>query len=229
MRNTLIKALLSFLAASLLMVGLATGAYALESSVVLDGTGNLVTIPGDDLFSELKDLMPGAVGTQTININNKNSRTVDIYLKTAAADFLTEEQQAQSQALLENLTLTLVLKKPGGSTSTLYSGPATGPQSGKTISLGKYRKNQAGTITATLTVPSELDNEFQNAVGKTKWIFSCVQRDDSSSGSNDDDDDDIFTYAQRVTMPNTGGFPVEIAAVAGGALLLGGILLRKRK
>lgn len=220
--------MLCLTAVALFSLALAAGVSALESKVVLDGTGDLVTIPGDDLFTELKDMMPGDVGTQTILIHNQYSKKVKLYLKTEVAGFMSQQDRERSERLLEELELKLTLSRSGAPESTLYEGLASGPPTGREIALGTYAKGAQGTITATLTVPAELGNEFQDAVGKVKWVFYCKEVTSSSSSSSSETESDV-PVTTNVRMPETGGFPVEALMPIGALLLLGGFAIAKKK
>ncbi len=228
MKHPLLKTLVCLTAVTLLAFGFAANVSALESKVVLEGTGDLVSIPGNDLFTELKDMMPGDVGTQEILLHNEYNKRVRLYLKTEAANFLSQEKREISERLLDAMTLKLVLKAPGGQESVLYEGKASGPEAGKEISLGTYSKGAKGTITATLTIPATLGNEFQDAQGKVKWTFYCKEVTSTSSRTDDDSESDI-SVIQTVRMPETGGFPVEALLPMGAVLLVGGLVLGRKK
>lgn len=227
MKHVVRKTLLCLTAVALFSLALAAGVSALESKVVLDGTGDLVTIPGDDLFTELKDMMPGDVGTQDILIHNQFNKKVKLYLKTEIAGFLTPQDRERSERLLDALKLKLTLSRVGAPESTLYDGTASGPPIGKEIALGTYAKGAQAAITATLTVPAELGNEFQDAAGKVKWVFYCKEVTSSTSSSSETESD--VTVINDVRMPETGGFPVEALMPIGAVLLLGGFAFATKK
>ena len=228
MKHVVWKTLLCLTAVALFSLGMATGVSALESKVVLDGTGNLVTIPGDDLFTELKDMMPGDVGTQDILIHNQLNKKVKLYLKTEVAGFLTPQERERSERLLDALEIKLTLSRAGSPIITLYEGPASGPPIGKEIALGTYSKGAQATITATLTVPAELGNEFQDAAGKVKWVFYCKEVTSSSTSSSSETESDV-PVINDVRMPETGGFPLEALLPIGAVLLLGGFALARKE
>lgn len=227
MKHVVWKTLLCLTAVALFSLALAAGVSALESKVVLDGTGDLVTIPGDDLFTELKDMMPGDVGTQDILIHNQFNKKVKLYLKTEVAGFMTPQDRERSERLLDALELKLTLSRVGAAESTLFDGTAAGPPIGKEIALGTYAKGAQATITATLTVPAELLNEFQDAAGKVKWVFYCKEVTSSTSSSSETESD--VPVINDVRMPETGGFPVEALMPIGAVLLLGGFAFAAKK
>lgn len=228
MKHLLFKTLLCLTAVALFGLGLAADVSALESQVVLKDTGNLVTTPGDDLFTELKDMMPGDVGTQTILIHNQYYKKVRLYLKTEAAGSLLDGERKLSAKLLDELELTLTLSRPGKADTTLYSGPASGDPD-KEIVLGTYAKGDKATITATLTVPETLGNEFQDAVGKVKWVFYCKEVTTTSSSSTESETKSDVPAMTTLRMPETGGFPVEMLLPMGAVLLVGGLVLGRKK
>lgn len=227
--------------ASMLLSGIAVNAAGLDSEVTVDST-HFVTVPGDDLFQNFKNLVPGAQVDQLININNTSGYALRLYLRTEAV-------AETNQELLDILELTLTLTKPDGTQSVIYSGQASGTSEGANIPLGSYQNNQSGKITAALKVPVTMGNEFQGAIAKVKWVFSCeeiVTENHNGDGGDDKDETDIWgslvkladngvplvsiaddTKVPLANLPNSGGFPVGSLMLGGAALVAGGIIWRK--
>lgn len=162
-----------------------------ERNVIYDGDAKkIVSLPDDDLFFNYKELVPGDVQEQRIWINNKDFNNVKMYLHAEteeAENFDTPEEKALSDELLNRLSLHLDLTTAAGNVRTIYEGPASGlPETSdqgtlkNDIFLGEYIKNDQGIIDATLTVPGDLENKYQESLGRVHWVFIC---DVAQSGS----------------------------------------------
>ncbi|MEG2353891.1 MAG: hypothetical protein RSB70_04545 [Clostridium sp.] len=196
MKNGVIKKVaMTLFISTLFMCCSFKGVLAMESEVVYENDSNkVVTLPGDDLFQNFKDVYPNSVIEQSIKIKNENKDTIKLYLRAEPADeksFETKELQNVSEELIKMLSLTLNLKSPGLEDKVIYSGPASGITSDKSgeigsmtsnILLGEFKKDSSGEIIATLSVPENLGNKYENSAAKVKWIFSCdVQKDISNN------------------------------------------------
>ncbi len=146
---------------------------AAESSVTYTGrTEAFVFKPGtdeapEDLFVNLKNVMPGDVLTQRITVKNAeaNGVNVKIYLRSHGGTPETEEFLSQMK---------LSVKIEDG--AELFSAPAN-----ETAGLTEWREigflYSGGEVhlDLTLEVPIEMDNRFQNAVGKITWEFMAEE------------------------------------------------------
>lgn len=184
-------------------------ASANNSNVYYNAAANsIVTLPGSDLFTDFKGLMPGGSYEQNISVQNGGNASSKLYLKAVPApakEFENKEQQALSEELLGKLTLSLEITLPGKQPQLIYSGPATG-QTGNAattmtsyILLGTFAANATGKMVATLTVPSTLTNEYQKAVAKINWVFIAEGADAPASSLTSQ-----TTPATSVTTANTG-------------------------
>ncbi|SDM66278.1 LPXTG cell wall anchor domain-containing protein [Acetanaerobacterium elongatum] len=231
MKKLFTRILVCAAVAVLLLSGFAVNALSATSEVVLtSGAGDLISDPADDLFQNFKGLMPSMKVDQLINLKNKNARTVNLYLKMEAAEEVIRKQASDGDSvnLLKALNLKLTLKKPNGQTTVFYDGSAYNSTGGSKIFLGKYAPGSTGSITATVSMPKELGNEYQNLEGKVRWIFSCEEVVESSSGTTSTSSEYITTAATRVTMPNTGGFPILALVPIGAVLVVGGLFLGRK-
>lgn len=160
--------------------------YAQESFVIYDDeSSKIVTLLGDDLFLNFKEVYPGEVRTQEIKIHNKNKETIDLYLRAEPADnekFESKKDQIISEELVDLLSIKLTLKLENNEEKLIYSGPLSGVITDKgkefgamtnPILLGEFKKNSKAIIGAEINVPEELGNKYQNVALKIKWIFSC--------------------------------------------------------
>ena len=59
----------------------------------------------------------------------------------------------------------------------------------KDISLGEFKPGAGKNLIVKLSLSEEMDNEYQELLGKVKWVFSASQASsDSSSGQNGNGD-----------------------------------------
>lgn len=182
-------------------------AFALAGQVeYTGGAEKFIFLPQGDLFGAMKLLLPGSVAVQEITVRN-SSATADLYLSIEHGDFVDAGQALASDALLSQLSLVVALVPPTGEPSVLYNGSATG--AGGFVPLGRYHKGQTALLRATLTVPTNLPNDFMDATGTVKWVFAATP----TPGRDDDNDDDSVTIVvppvlkplvQTGVLPETG-------------------------
>lgn len=199
MRSKAVKKVFAiFLISIVLMVNRVDITYAQESFVVYDDkSSKMVTLLGDDLFLDFKEIYPGEVRTQEIKVQNKNKETIDLFLRAEPADedkFESKKEKVISEELLHLLSIKLTLKLEDNEEKLIYSGPLSGVTTDnekefgtmtKPILLGEFDKDSSATIMAELQVPDELGNKYQNAQCKIKWIFSCdIKNSLSEKGAN---------------------------------------------
>lgn len=157
------------------------------------GTDIVVGYQDRDLFSNMKELMPGDRISNQITVANKSGRQVTIYLKaysdfasadgeTAVRDKSTASADGKTfrEDILDQITMTLKLGD-----KILYQGSADGmnPEAGYSamtvgdygISLGDFTAGQQETLSVSLLLPGpELDNSFKNKFDAVDWVF-CVE------------------------------------------------------
>jgi len=159
--------------------------------VTYNGSGTTVAVDYANNLDTFRDLMPNSTTkAQKMVIRNNSSKQMQAYFRAvpAAADSNTEI----TASLLDTLILKVTFVKEGTTTEqVLYEGPA----SGKTqttpvqdivtapISLGYlYGNSTSGVISATLTAPETMGNQFQLASAKITWEFQFQGANPSSSG-----------------------------------------------
>lgn len=149
------------------------------------GTDKFIVLPENkDLFGNFKDVMPGDTKQQTITVNNKNDKPVNIWLYALPADIsefedvegtTAEHQKVLSDDLVQKLTIKVVNTKTG---KIIYEGKLVGKGDSynmqspeNAILLGLFNKGDITNLEVTLNVPAELDNYYANSVAKIHWIF----------------------------------------------------------
>ncbi|MBR6005308.1 MAG: hypothetical protein IK063_03665 [Clostridia bacterium] len=117
-----------------------------------------------DLFTNFKDVMPGAKITQTITVRNNpaNNTDVRIYMRSLGA------HNASYVDFLSKLKLTVT--EVGA--SKLFEAPAD-QTDGLTEwhLLGTLLSGGEATLDVTLEVPTDLDNNYQKKIGIVDWEF----------------------------------------------------------
>lgn len=136
------------------------------SVVFENGAEGLVKV-GDDFFSNWPSLMPGDTVSDTVTIGNNYSRPMTIFFRT---------ETIADDDLIGKVHLTI---KNGD--KVLYDGAMNGEIT-KEISLGYISRNETKNLTYTVSIPSNLTNEFALAKTKTKWIFRCFYGSNGGNG-----------------------------------------------
>lgn len=150
-----------------------------------NGTTKTVTVEHADDLDTFKDLMPGgSTQPQNIIVANQSSKKMEVYFQATPTE-------PENQKLLDALQLKITFRMDDtASEQTLYSGPASGKSgdtSGQTdiatnpVRLGYvYGNSESGVISAVLTVPETMGNQYASAQANLKWSL-VFELDDSSS------------------------------------------------
>ncbi|MDD5803609.1 hypothetical protein ACTQWG_16870 [Blautia sp. HCP3S3_H10_1] len=189
------------------------------TSVVFDQNHRL-TIGGEstDLFANFKNLQPGCSRSQTIRLSNTSDNTIRMYLR-AEPTKQDQNNLEQIQQLLSRYGI-IEIRENG---KVLYQGSVDGNLTGtgwnmkKDIDLGIFGPGQGRNLVVKLSVDENMDNEYEELLGKVKWVFSAQgeagdsHKEQSSSGMETSRED---TGESQNGRNNTTGKEPEIYATA---------------
>lgn len=182
---------LAFIMALALCIGLAPTAFA--STVTYQGQSEkFVFSPGSDysptdLFENFKSVMPGDQLTQQIEVKNaaNNRVNVKLYIRALGA-------HEASVEFLKQMNLTV---RQDGS-SVLFDAPADQKSTLEDwVCLGTFQSGADVTLDVTLSVPLEMGNEFQEAVGYLDWQFKVEEFPIESNSPSTGDRYNVWLYA----------------------------------
>lgn len=174
-------------------------AFAADASVTYEGGAeNYVFLPGSeytdtDLFDNFKGVMPGDEIDQKITVKNEQGKCdrVKIYMRAVPHDdqanplsegVAANETVATMEDFLHQLNLTVV-KEDG---TQIFKGTAEELDGlAENVLLGTFEKGESTVLTATLSVPIELDNKYANRVGEVDWVFVAEEINDPAPETGD--------------------------------------------
>ena len=115
-----------------------------------------------DLFTDLKNLMPGDSRTQKIKVtaSSLEGGTANMYLRV--------DKESENKEYIDLLTregVTLTVSKDG---KEIASGDLE-----KGVFLGKLEGRDALNLDVTFNLPLEAGNDLQNKVGTVDWVFTA--------------------------------------------------------
>lgn len=131
-----------------------------------------------DLFSGFKNLVPGCARTQMITVKNAASHAAKIYLHAEPVD--QEELDADKLQLLDQLLNTYAFIEITNNGKTIYEGPVSGNLQKKAstmkepILLSVLETDEEVHLKVKLALSPEMDNKYQELLGKVKWVFSAM-------------------------------------------------------
>lgn len=134
----------------------------IDNKIILNGSKDN---SNPDFFGECtKNLMPGDKKTVYVNLKNCSSETVEIFFYTKKTD-LNEKEKEISEKLLNNIFITIDLEQG----NTIYDSQLNSKE--KPISLGYLKSSDSSYMKVTIEVSKKINNEFQDLIGKTDWVF----------------------------------------------------------
>jgi LPXTG-motif cell wall-anchored protein len=156
-----------------------------------NGTTKSISVQNAENLDTFKNLMPnGTTNPQNIMIQNKSNKRMQVYFK--ALPIADQADKEISQKLLDTLQLKITFKMDDAAqVRTLYDGLLSG-KAGSTqtkdivsapISLGYvYQNSDSGILSATLTAPETMGNEFKLAHAKIMWEIQFQLDNSATSG-----------------------------------------------
>lgn len=224
--NRTMRALFSLVLTLVLVVAMATPAFAATASITYKGQKDqFVFDPSTDLFRNFKGVMPGDTLEQSITFTNKStdSNYVKLYVRAVAHDstnpLTNPVKENETIASMEDFLSQLDMEVYCGKKQIFKASPdELGGMKNKVL-LGTFKKNASATLTVKLNVPIELGNEYANRMGEVDWIFTV----EAFKGTPSTSDDRLIQTGQL-------NWPI-LALGAGGLvfLILGGTMVLSRK
>ena len=224
--NRTMRALFSLVLTLVLVVAMATPAFAATASITYKGQKDqFVFDPSTDLFRNFKGVMPGDTLEQSITFTNKStdSNYVKLYVRAVAHDTsnpLTKPvKDNETIPSMEDFLSQLEMEVYCGKKQIFKASPDELGGLKNKVLLGTFKKNASATLTVKLNVPIELGNEYANRMGEVDWIFTV----EAFKGTPSTSDDRLIQTGQL-------NWPI-LALGAGGLvfLILGGTMVLSRK
>lgn len=191
MKKGFFRQLVCGLVITVTLAGSAVAAFAAEDSVEFSDRYQKIEIKDDkDLFSNMKELLPGGNAVSNIKLKNNSAAPVSFYLYAVVnKDAAIVQNKVYAEELIKMIELTL--RRNG--TEVLYKGPASGnPIDAKAgqavfksmaldasntiygINLGSVKAGGVMDLSAEIFVPGkEIGNEYQNSYALVDWHFCC--------------------------------------------------------
>lgn len=163
------KRIVSLILTLIFVCSAAFTASAEDGNVIYSGdAGQFIFQPGSeysltDLFPNFKDVMPGDTLSQQIQIRNDASNKVKIkvYMRSLGAHEDSVEFLSKLQLRVEQVSDTILFEAAADQTAQLTDW----------VYLGTLYSGGTVDLNVLLDVPTELGNEFKDAVGYLDWEF----------------------------------------------------------
>ena len=221
-----IRRISTLLMALALVLSLSVPAFA--SSVTFEGKSKGFALDGHnqltatDLFGNFKNLMPGDSVSETITIQNvaRDCDYIKLYIRAVphsdggnrpASSYVNDLEQ--NVASMEDFLSQLYMEVYQGS-NRIYSGsPDELDGFRDNVYLGQYKKNQGTTLTVTLNVPADLDNEYAFRAGEVDWVFTVECYDESG----------------KLIQTGQNNWPIAVLLALGVVVMAAGVVMISRK
>ena len=138
-----------------------------NSEIIYENNADKYIDIGDGFFNNLGGLLPGDSISDQITIDNNSSNRIKYYLSVDTKNLTQEEID-----LLENVNITINNSK----NRELYKGKLLQINN---MLLGTYNSGSNEVINFTISIPSNLDNEYSKIATKIIWIFSVNEENNN--------------------------------------------------
>ena len=204
MKKTM-KTIASLVMMLVLLLGIGAPAYALDGNVTYQGGAEkFVFTPGSgytdtDLFDGFKNVMPGDVLEQKIQVKNGffGTGSVKIYLRAVAHDEAANPltysesfenlagkdqagipgQRDETVATMSDFLSQLYMEVWQGSERIFTGSPNELDGLKNNVLLANVPRGKSVELTVKLQVPAELGNEYAYRVGEVDWVFTAEELD----------------------------------------------------
>lgn len=146
--------------------------------------GFQMTESDTDLFASFKNLTPGCARTQIIELENRSSEEVQLYLRAEAAG--QKSMDSGTSQLVRELLEKYAVIEISGDQGNIYQGPVSGNLKGtgstmrEDLYLGTFQAGRQKKLKVKLALAEEMDNKFNRLTGKVRWIFTAKGEDEKT-------------------------------------------------
>lgn len=134
-----------------------------KSEIIYEKNAEKYIDIGDGFFDNLGGLLPGDSITDQITIDNNSNNKIKYFFTIDTSKLSQEEIN-----LLKNVNITI----NNSSRKEILNGKLTDINN---LLLGIFNSGSNGIITFTISIPSNLDNEYSKIATKIIWVFSVEE------------------------------------------------------
>lgn len=194
-----------------------------------DRTWNFTVGKNRDLFSNMKNLMPGDTIENTVAITNNSSQNVSFYFCVRPGDISSIKADSEDAAAVEGKNyhaglLDVISMEIWRGENLLYQGNASGSkaagEAGGGIALGEVESGSVLNLRIVVKLPGkEMTNEYAAAFSKLDWQFIAEGTDgeiaDGSGGDSGDSGNNGGGNQMDAQLPDDGNQPTLADNAAG--------------